>query len=164
MAFDAFLKLEGLDGESTRKGFEKQMEIMSFSLGATNPSTVGTGSGGSSGGKVSVGDFSVARMTDSASASLFAQLCSGKSYDSATVSMNKASGDDTPITYLKYDFQEVYVTNIQWSGSSGGSDTPIEHVSFSFGAMTITYTPQAEGGGPGDPVSSKWDIRKQASS
>ena len=27
MAFDAFLKLEGLDGESTRKGFEKQMEI-----------------------------------------------------------------------------------------------------------------------------------------
>jgi type VI secretion system secreted protein Hcp len=162
MAFDAFLKIEGLDGESTRKGFEKQMEIMSFSLGAMNSSTVGTGTGGSSGGKVSVNDFSVARITDSASPSLFKQLCSGKSYDSATVSLNKASGDDTPITYLKYDFQEVYVTNIQWAGSSGGSDSPIEHVAFSFGAVKITYTPQAEGGGPGDPVSNGWDLRKQA--
>ena len=31
MAFDAFLKIDGVNGESTRKGFEKQIEIQSFS-------------------------------------------------------------------------------------------------------------------------------------
>ena len=31
MAFDAYLKIEGLDGESTSKGMEKQIEIESFS-------------------------------------------------------------------------------------------------------------------------------------
>ncbi|MEO7986135.1 MAG: type VI secretion system tube protein Hcp, partial [Gemmatimonadales bacterium] len=53
MAFDAFLKIDGVDGESTRKGFEKQTEIFSYSFGASNPSTVGSGGGGGGGGKVS---------------------------------------------------------------------------------------------------------------
>ena len=40
--FDAFLELEGVDGESTRKGFEGMIELDSFDLGALNPSTIGT--------------------------------------------------------------------------------------------------------------------------
>ena len=46
MAFDTFLKLTGIEGESTAKGMEKQIEVYSFSWGASNPSTVGSGSGG----------------------------------------------------------------------------------------------------------------------
>ena len=37
MAFDTFIKLTGIDGEATAKGFEKQIVIYSFSWGASNP-------------------------------------------------------------------------------------------------------------------------------
>jgi type VI secretion system secreted protein Hcp len=50
VAFDTFLKLDGLDGESTRAGFEKQIEIYSFSFGASNPTTVGSGTSGMAAG------------------------------------------------------------------------------------------------------------------
>ena len=160
MAFDAYLKIDGVTGESTRKGFEKQMELMSFSLGVSNPSTVGTGSGGSSGGKATLTDFSVMRLTDSASVSLFQQCASGKSYPSAVVSLNKASGDDTPVTYLKYEFTEVFVNSIQWSGSSGGTDSPMESVSFTYAKLTATYQTQTAGGGAGDPFVASYDQTK----
>jgi type VI secretion system secreted protein Hcp len=34
MAYDVFLDIKGVEGESTAKGFEKKIEIYSFSWGA----------------------------------------------------------------------------------------------------------------------------------
>ena len=52
------------------------------------------------------------------------------------------------MNFLQYDFQQIFITSIQWSGSSGGDDTPSESVSFSFGQVTITYMKQdAKGAG-----------------
>ncbi len=157
MAFDAFLKIDGVDGESTRKGFEKQMEIMSFSWGASNPSTVGAGGGGGGGGKVSVSSFNIMKKSDGASPLLFQACCQGDHYATASVTLNK-SGGKTPIDFIKYEFGEVYVDNIQWSGSSGGDDTPMESVSFSFGKVSITYTPQKADGSKGSPAVGAWDL------
>ena len=162
MAFDAYLKIDGVTGEATRKGFEGQIELMSFSLGVSNPTTVGSATGGSGAGKATLSDFNIMRITDSASVSLFQQCALGKSYSSAAVSLNKASGDDTPLTYLKYEFTEVFVSSIQWSGSSGGTDAPMESVSFSYASLKTTYTPQDASGGPGDPVVASYDQTKAA--
>ena len=143
MAFDTFLSLDGLPGESTRKGFEGWIEIFSFSWGASNPTTVGTHSSGMSAGKVTISSFNVMKKTETSSATLFQKCCTGQHFVKATVACNKASGDKTkPLTFLQYDFTEVYVESIQWSGSSGGDDTPTESVSFAFGAVKVTYTPQ----------------------
>jgi type VI secretion system secreted protein Hcp len=157
MAFDAFLKIDGVDGESTRKGFEKQMEIMSFGWGASNPSTVGAGGGGGGGGKVSVSSFSIVKKSDSASPLLFQACCQGDHYATAVVTLNKSAGK-TPIDFIKYEFGEVYVDSIQWSGSSGGDDTPMESVSFSFGKVAVTYTPQKADGSKGSPAVGAWDL------
>ncbi len=37
MAFDAYLDLKDIPGEATAKGFEKKIEIFSFSLGRQRP-------------------------------------------------------------------------------------------------------------------------------
>jgi type VI secretion system secreted protein Hcp len=157
MAFDTFLKIEGIDGESTRKGFEKQMEIASFSLGASNPATIGSGTGGTGGGKVSVSTFNVMKRTDASSPLLFQACCQGDHYPKATVTLNKAAGK-APIDFLKYEFEEVYVDSVQWSGSTGGDDTPTESVSFSFAKVTVTYTPQKPDGSKGSPAVGSWDL------
>src|SRR5262249_54221965 len=127
MAFDAFMYVTGgavpAEGETTDTTYSanKAWEIMSFSFGASNPTTVGSGSGGSGGGKVSISSFNIMKKTDNASPSLFKSCCMGSFYDAATVTLRKAGGK-TPLVYLVYTFTEVYVDNIQWPGRSGGVD------------------------------------------
>jgi type VI secretion system secreted protein Hcp len=139
---------------SANSAFEPQ----SFSLGASNPSSVGSATGGSGTGKVSISDITIMKATDSASPNLFLACCNGGHYDQATIVLRKAGGQagTTGTVYLQYDFYEVFVDNIQWSGSSGGSDTPMESISFSFGAVQVTYTPQQSGGSGGSQIITAW--------
>ena len=157
MAFDAFLKIDGVNGESTRKGFEKQMEIHSFNWGASNPTTIGAGGGGGGGGKVAVSSFNIMKKSDAASPLLFQACCQGDHYAKATVTLNKAGGK-APVDFIKYEFEKVYVESVQWSGSTGGDDTPSESVSFAFGKVSFTYTPQNPDGSKGSPAVGAWDL------
>jgi type VI secretion system secreted protein Hcp len=106
---------------------------------------------------VSVSSFNIMKKTDGASPMLFLTCCQGDHYATAVVTLNKAAGK-SPIDFLKYEFEEVYVDNITWSGSSGGDDSPMESVSFSFGKVSITYTPQKPDGSKGSPAVGAWDL------
>lgn len=158
MAFDAFLKVEGIEGEATRKGFEKQIEIMSFSLGAANPTSIGSGGGGGS-GKATLSSLSLMKTSDKSSPVLFQSCCQGKHFPKATVTLHKAGGDEA-VDYLVYELERVYVESIQWSGSSGGGDDrPSESLSLAFGKITVTYTEQTQTGAKGSPVVGSWDVQ-----
>jgi len=156
MAFDAYLKLDGVEGEATRKGYEKQLFLESFSWGAHNSQTrVGSGAGS---GKVEISNFTVTKATDKSSAKLFQACCSGKHFPKAVLSILKAGGEN-PIDYLKYEFKELFVTDVQWSGSTGGDDVPRETVGFAFGAVTVTYTEQKPDGSKGAAIVAGWDLK-----
>ncbi len=58
-----------------------------------------------------------------------------------------------------YDFEEVYVTNISWSGAEGGDPVPHESVSFAFGKVTVTYKIQGEDGTATGTKVGSWDVR-----
>ncbi|HEX6807855.1 MAG TPA: type VI secretion system tube protein Hcp [Gemmatimonadaceae bacterium] len=161
MAFDAYLKLDGVDGESVRSGFEKWIEIYSFSMGASNPTSIGTSGQGAGAGKVSLSGFNFMKKTDAASPKMFQMCCDGKHFPKATLTLNKAGGDKS-ISYLKYEFQEVFVESIQWSGASGGDDTPAESVSLVYGQVNVTYTPQKADGSPGSAVIAGWNLKTNA--
>jgi type VI secretion system secreted protein Hcp len=155
MAFDAFIKFTGVDGESKRKGFEKQIEIISFSIGASNPTTVGQGGGGGA-GKVSISSFNLMKKSDITSPILFQHCCDGSHFDEATITLNKAGGK-APVDFLKYELKHVFVESIQWSGAGGGDDTPMESVSLAFGKVIITYVAQDEKGAKAATKVGQWD-------
>ena len=52
------------------------------------------------------------------------------------------------VPYLVYNFTNVYVTSIQWSGSGGSGDSPMESVSFCFEQSTVDYTTLDDNGAP----------------
>jgi type VI secretion system secreted protein Hcp len=161
MAFDCFLKIgSGPDvkGESTDSKHKGEIEISSFSFGASNPATIGSGTTGSGAGKVSVSTFNVTKKTDKASPVLFQACCEGDHYSTATVTLRKAGKNQQE--YLIYDFTEVYVDSVQWSGKSGGDDTPHEDVSFSFATVHVKYAPQKPDGTLDSPVEGGWDVTK----
>lgn len=158
MAYDAFLKLEGIEGESKVTGHEKEINIYSFSWGVSNPASIGVGGGGGA-GKATLSSFNVMKATDKASPSLFLACATGKHFPKATVTLRKAGG--TQLKYLIYDFEDIFIESVQWSGSSGGDDRPTESLSFAFGKVEISYQPQNEKGlAEGKPVRATYDITK----
>ena len=78
MAFDTFLKIKGVEGEAMQANHAKEIEIYSFSWGASNPTTVGSSSAGLSAGKVSVSSFNLMKKSDKTSPVLFAACCNGR--------------------------------------------------------------------------------------
>ncbi len=163
MAFDAYLKFEGgpkLSGESERKGHEGDIEIMSFSFGASNPATISGGTKGSAAGKGTVSSFNISKVADTASPILFQACMKGDHFPKATVTLNK-SGGDAHLPYLIFEFEEVYISSVQWSGASGGDDRPMESISFDFGSVKTTYSQQTETGSAGEQIIGKWNVRTQ---
>lgn len=160
MAFDTYMDVAGIPGEATAKGFEKKIEIFSFSWGASAPVTIGSGTGGISASKVSISSFNIMKKTDVASTKLFENCCLGTHIPTLKVSMRKQTGVGGQEAFLIYDFSEVLVESIQWSGSSGGDDTPTESVSFAFGKVQVEYKTQGVDGKlvAGTPVI--WDLTK----
>jgi len=165
MAFDTYMQIKGPDvaGESTATGFEGQIEIYSFSLGASNPTTVGPGSGGISAGRVSVSSFNVMKKTETSSASLFNACCNGQHYDTVTVTLRKAGGTAGQQIFLTYVFTDCMIESIQWSGSSGGDDQPTESVSLAFAKVEVTYYKQDDKGKMTKAGQGSWDLTKVAS-
>ena len=160
MAFDTFLKIDTVEGEAMQANHAKEIEIYSFSWGASNPTTVGSGTAGLSAGKVSVSSFNIMKKTDKTSPILFNACCNGKHFKDAVVTMNKASGDAGQAPFLVYTFTDVMIESIQWSGSTGGDDTPTESLSLAFAKVEIEYQQQDAKGAVGKPVLGSWDLQK----
>jgi len=172
MAFDTYMIIEDgtkVKGEATAGGLKPAtgwFEIFSFSWGASNPTTIGTGSTGLSAGKVSVSSFNVMKKSENSSPTLFSSCCAGQHYKTANVVCRKATGTaGGQAVFIQYDFTDVMVESVQWSGSSGGDDTPTESVSFAFAKVTISYSIQdtVKGTMTAGP-STSWDLTKAATS
>jgi len=136
MAVDYFLKLDGITGESQDSNHKNEIQIMSFSWGASQTSSVG-GATGSGAGKVSLDGFSIMKAVDKASVPLFKSVVGGTHFATGTITANKAGGGGK--VFLKVDFKELFVTSYQLSGSS---EIPMESVSFSYKTIAIEYSMQ----------------------
>src|SRR5688500_12272034 len=137
MAFDTFIKIKDVEGEAMQGNHVGEIEILSFSWGASNPTTVGSGTGGLSAGKAEVSRFNIMKKSDKASPVLFQACCNGKHFADAVVTLNKASGERGQSPFLKYTFTDCMIESVQWSGSTGGDDTPTESVSIAFAKVEI---------------------------
>ncbi|MFP5209041.1 MAG: Hcp family type VI secretion system effector [Acidobacteriota bacterium] len=140
MSVDYFLKLDGIEGESLDEKHKNEIQIMSWSWGASNVSSV-SGTGGSGAGKVSLSDFNIMANFDKATPKFFKSVCAGTHIKTGTMSAIKAGADGKP--YLKVDFKELFITSLQISGSS---EIPAVSLSFSYNEIKIDYSTQNEQG------------------
>jgi type VI secretion system secreted protein Hcp len=140
MAVDYFLKLDGIDGESADDKHKGELQIMSYSWGASQTSSV-AGTGGSGAGKANMQDLTIMKPLDKASAPLFKALAKGTHIKTGVLTAVKSGGDGKP--FLKIDFKELFVTSHQLSASS---EVPTESVSFSYNEIKFEYSTQNEQG------------------
>jgi type VI secretion system secreted protein Hcp len=153
---DMFLKMDGVEGESTDNSHKSEIELMSFSFGATQPGSAGHG-GGAGIAKVQVQDFHFTKYFDKASPKLFEACATGKHTPKVVLTCRKAGGSQQE--YLKVTLSEAIVSSIQNSGA-GGDSLPTESVTLNFSKIEIEYKPQDEKGGLGGVVKAGWDLSK----
>lgn len=158
MAFDAFLKIDGVPGESTDDKHKDWIEILSFSFGAHQPTSgAASTAGGASAERVNLGDFSIVKALDKASPKIFEACCTGKHIKEVTIELCRAGGDK--VKYMEYKLEEAIISSVRPGGSAHGTETlPLEEVSFNYGKIKSTYTQQkrADGSGGGQVVGG-WD-------
>ena len=159
MPFDAFLKVETVDGESSDEKHPNWIEILSFSWGIDQPQTASASSHGSLAAERALfRDFSIVKAIDKASPKLALGCASGEHFPKATLEICRAGGDKQP--YMEYKLTDVMVTSFRPGGSGGAEQIPLEEVSFSYGKVELKYTQTKVAGGKGSGnVAAGWDLK-----
>jgi len=152
---DYFLKLDGVEGESTDEKHAKEIELESWSFGATNAGSFSSGGGGGT-GKVQMNDFHIVKKTDKASAKLFTACCVGEHLKTATLVCRKAGKEQQE--FLTIILTSVLVSSYQTGGSAGSDVIPMDQVSFNFGKIEYKYKEQKADGSLGGEVVGGWDV------
>jgi type VI secretion system secreted protein Hcp len=163
MAFDAFIKIDGIPGESTDDKHADWIEVLSYSCGVTQTASGSASSGGgASAERADFQDFSIVKALDKASPKLALACADGTHIKEITLELCRAGGDK--LKYMEYKLGDAIVSSVRPGGSAGGSETlPLEEVSFNYGKIEWTYTQQkrADGSGGGN-VAAGWDLEKNA--
>ena len=155
---DFYLNIEGIKGESEAVGFENQMQIKSWSLGASNAGSASLGTGLGS-GKVSLQDMHFTIENGKATVQLFLACCKGNHIPKAVLSCRKTGGDGTPYTYYKVTFNDLVISSFQTGGHEGGG-LPIEQCSFNFTKITHEYFQQKADGSVSLTNTVSYDTKK----
>ncbi len=142
---DYYLKLDGIEGECEVKGFEKQIQIESWSFGVTNSGSAGLGTGLGT-GKAQLQDFHFTVYNGKASPQLFLACCKGNHIKEAILTCRKTGGDGRPYTYYRVIFNDVVISSFQTGGSNGSNVLPLEQISFNFTKITHEYYQQKADG------------------
>jgi len=156
MAYAMYMKVEGVDGDSTDAKHQKWIEVESYSHAVSQaPGGSLSGQGGLTGGKADHADFSITKRLDSSSPILFLKCCSGEAIPEVTLEMCRATGEKT--TFMKYVFKPCIVASVAPAGSaSAGDPLPMENVTFRYGEIDLSYTPTTPKGETGAAVEAKW--------
>jgi len=154
MAYDAFLKLDGLTGESTDDKHKGEVELKFWSFGVDHKQTIGSATGGAGSGKAAFNALIVEKVVDKASPVLFQNCASGDHFKTGVLTLRKAGG--TQLEYLKWNLDTVFVTNVDFS-SNTADEVVTERVHLA--KASVDYQAQGADGKPmGGPVHGGWDI------
>jgi type VI secretion system secreted protein Hcp len=153
-AVDYFLKIDGVDGESKDDKHKGEIDIESWSWGATQTGSMAAGGGGGA-GKVSMQDFSFTKSIDKSSPKLFEALATGKHLKEVKLTLRGSSA----VEYLTITLTDVMVTSYSTGGSSS-DDRPMESLSLNFAQIKMSYVEQDASGRAGAATEFGWDLKQ----
>ena len=152
---DYFLKIDGIQGESTDDKHKNEIDVQSWSWGETNTGDAAH-RGGMGAGKVSMQDFHFVMHINKATPKLMEACATGQHIKSAILTCRKAGG--TQQEYLKVTFSDLIVSSYQGGGSHGDM-IPVDQVSLNFSKIEYEYKEQKPDGTLGGTVKAGYDLK-----
>jgi type VI secretion system secreted protein Hcp len=155
VAFDAFMQISDIPGESKDGKHDGWIELLSFRHGAAQPiSRTASSAGGATAERANFSPVTISKLVDRASPKLWEACFTGKHIKEITIELCRAGGDKQK--YLVIKMEQVLLANFD---QGGGDDFPVETVSFSPGKITMDYIQQSRADGtPAGSVAAGWDL------
>lgn len=157
MAFNLFLKIDGIDGESTDSKHKDWIDVLAFGWGADNPQTGASTGGGAGSSRASFHDLVITKATDKSSPKLMTACASGQHLKQVLLEVCRAGKGKQP--FLQHTLTEVLVTSLRLNGDQGEA-RPLEEVRFTYAKIEWKYTRLDSTGKLVETVDAGWDIQQ----
>ena len=156
MPVDYFLKIDGIEGESTDTKHAKEIDVDAWTWGESQTGSGAPGGGGGA-GKVSMQDFSFTMKFNKASPKLMLACATGKHIKTARLAARKAG--QAQQDYLTFTFSDVLVSSFQTGGTEASGLLPVDHVSLRFAKIEVEYKAQKPDGTLAVAAQFKYDLK-----
>lgn len=153
---DYYLKLDGIDGESTDDKHKGEIDIESFSFGVTQTGRH-SAQGGGGAGKASFQDMHFVAKISKASPKIMLACATGQHIKSAILVSRKAGGNQEE--YLKVTMSDVLVSSFQSGGAGHSEVVPTDQFSVNFAKVEMEYKEQKADGTLGGAVKTGYDLK-----
>ena len=157
---DIFLKLDGINGESTDGRHPREIEILSYTQTFSGPFAHSTPNTGAAAGKTVCGPVTVMKYVDVSSPDLILNAANGRHIPRAVFTFRRPGKD--PVEYYKVTLEDVIVLEVEQSDSKLNFPNPappraIEKVSLIGRRFLFEYTATTATGASGARPKSGWD-------
>ena len=156
MPVEMFLKLTGIEGESSDAKHKGEIDVLAWSWGLSEE-TQQTGGGGGGAGKVKVHDLSIQKLVDLASPLLLSSSVEGKHISDGTLTArqeSKGAGQE----FLVFKMTNVLVTSVSMAETSKDEVRPTETVMLNFAKLDFDYRSFKQDGSVNQEKSFRWDF------
>jgi type VI secretion system secreted protein Hcp len=159
MAIDAYLKIDGINGESTDQNHNHWIEVSKVvgSVHQPRASSVST-AGGMTSSRASLSDIMLEKVADLSSPLLRQHCAMGKTIGKAVLEFMRADGDGKPICYEKWTLTNVMISNVTYDSGSGGTMRETVHLAYS--KINWEHVKQSIRGGSEGNTLGGWDCAK----
>ncbi|HET7321985.1 MAG TPA: type VI secretion system tube protein Hcp [Longimicrobiaceae bacterium] len=149
------LELPDMEGTSQLSGYEKKIELLSYSHGVAMQVTGDVSNTERTSGRPMHQDFHLTKYVDKTTPLLNQHCCEGKAFATAKITIGRNDAG-TVIPLIIYSLTNVVVSSVSVGG--GGGDKPVESFSLNYASIKWDFSTQKEAGGKEGTVQGKWDL------
>lgn len=161
VADDVFLRLDGVQGESTDARHKGEIDILSYTQALTGPFAHSATGTGAAAGKTICGPVTLKKFVDVSSPDLLLFVANGRHIPKAVITFRRPGGA-TQSEYYTVTLEDVVVTEIEQSESKIDASSPaaaraMEKVSLMGRRLRFEYVQQMPDGRRGAMPKAGWD-------
>jgi type VI secretion system secreted protein Hcp len=156
MANDAYLRFDGIKGESQDHGHKEWIEISGVRWAIQQPkSATASTAGGHTAERAELSEVSFEKLCDLSSPILMQTCAMGKTIPKATFEFMRADGDGNPIKYFEIELENVLIGTIS---PILGAGLLQESIGLKFSQVRWRYTQQRIAGSSAGNTAGGWNL------
>jgi type VI secretion system secreted protein Hcp len=148
---DYYLKIDGVEGESTADRHAGEIDIESFTWGISQSSLLNC----TTSARTAFQPILIVKRIDKSSPVLMQAVANGKHIARAVLSAERAG--ERPFTFSRITFGELVVAG--YSLGVGPGALPVDQFSLSYATIKFEYIQQRPDGGAGKTTTFCWNVR-----
>jgi type VI secretion system secreted protein Hcp len=160
MAFDAFVKIDGIEGECSGQDHQGWIEVLYYKTKLNqNVSSTASSAGGASAERADFSDFVITKNLDKASPKIALTCAEGTHIDTILIELCRAGTDKVRV--MEYKLTNCLISKVR----SGGGEKifPMETIEINFGKIEWCYIQQKRrGGGTAGNIASGWSVERNS--